>query len=368
MPNLRYLNEPCCGCEALLRPETDDVVVCPDCGAPMHRHCWQAESRCPLAARHGGGFAWVPTIEPEDPPAPAFDPREQPGVICLECGENCPPGSLHCENCGTDFGEATRSILLRAQRKEQETLRREQQFRENFPTYLVHGRRVRIGDTVAGQPMEEITLQLRGSPRSVTRYLERFENGTRTGWNWAAFVFGVYWYFFRKLYKPALLFAGVLLAVTLAFAPVNSAAMERLSPRMDQFQQAERESLEAAMNGFYAELKACLRDYRWQLLGIGALWLGAHVAAGLFADDLLRRKIIANIARAREDFTRADTAGGEVDQAVSGGAAETATQRLGRQQLLIRLGGISFFAPVLYFWVGQFLPGLILDFIRTLTG
>ena len=95
--------------------------------------------------------------------------------------------------------------------------------------------------------------------------------------------------------------------------------------------------------------------------GVGHCQTKHHVA--MFADDLLKRKIFANIARVREDFDRGPAAR-EDDSA---GASESPSQRMGRHQLLIRLGGISFFAPVLYFWVGQFLPGLILDFIRMLT-
>ena len=26
--------------------ESDDIVVCPDCGAPHHRECWEKEGKC----------------------------------------------------------------------------------------------------------------------------------------------------------------------------------------------------------------------------------------------------------------------------------------------------------------------------------
>ena len=349
---MRYENEPCCGCGQALSPGTEDVVVCPDCGAPMHRACWRAAGGCPLAARHGGGFAWTPTIlpdEPADSAAAPFDAKTQLGIICPTCGENCPPGAMHCEECGTEFEEHAQAVFARL---EQENLRREQYLRENFPAYIVHGREVRMGDEVAGQPMEEIALQLRGSHRSVRHYLERFERDGRVGWNWAAFVFGPYWYFFRKLYKPALLLAGLLMAVTLAFAPVNNAIVDRLMPQWKKVTQVggDAEALQAAMAGFTAEARKAAHEFRWKLAANYGLILALQVAAGLWADPLLRKKIFGNIARANEDVE------------------DTPIHRFGRHQLLIRLGGISFIAPLLYFFAWQFLPGVIFDVIRMLTG
>ena len=36
----------------------DDVVVCPDCGAPHHRECWEKTERCFYAERHAAGFSF----------------------------------------------------------------------------------------------------------------------------------------------------------------------------------------------------------------------------------------------------------------------------------------------------------------------
>ena len=343
---MRYENEPCCGCGETLQPETDDIVVCPDCGAPLHRHCWRETGACPYAQQHGEGFVWAATIEPPEPePEPEED---QPGVICPNCGENCPPDALHCENCGADFEEFTNALRLRF---EQEQLRREQYMRANFPVYTVHGRSVTMGDTLAGQPVEEIALQLRGPRRTVSRYMERFEQDRRVGWNWAAFltgIFGPYWFFFRKLYKPAMLFAALWVAATLAFLPTFSAIIDRINPLVTQAQQAQDEAAYGeALDALAAETRAVERQYRWQLRSIAGLALAMAVASGLLADPLLRRKLWQNIEYTHEEGATADGPG----------------QRFGRHQMLIRMGGFSLIAPVLYFWAWSLLPGLLIDAI-----
>ena len=353
---MRYENEACCGCGEILCPASDDVVVCPDCGAPMHRHCWQAAKGCPKAAEHSEGYAWRPTVAPEET---NFDPKTELGQICPDCGDNCAPGSRFCQTCGANFAEASQTIFERAQ---QESLRREAQIRENFPRYRVNGRMLRMGDTVAGQPMEEISLQLRGSHRTTSRYLARFENGGRFGWNWAAFLLGPYWYFFRKLYKPALVFAGVALALSFAFMPI---AQEINYSVFDGniAQASYGELFQAMAQGTYAaEMQQAMAQYRWHLVALGGLWLGARVMAGLLGDDMLRRRIFGNIGKLRED----EAFFGEPEG--SGSAEAAAARRLSRHHALVRMGGFSFFAPLAYFWALQLLPEMILEFVRFLTG
>jgi len=344
---MRYENEPCTACGQALQPETDDIVVCPECGAPLHRHCWREAGACPCAEQHGEGFAWVPTIAPPEPEPESEGDR--PGVICPTCGENCPPGAPRCENCGTDFEEFTAAMRLRF---EQEQLRREQYMRENFPTYTVGGRSLTMGDTLAGQPVEEIALQLRGPRRAVSRYLERFEKNARVGWNWAAFLFGPYWFFFRKLYKPALLLAAALLALALGFAPAGNAIKDRTWTCAEQMQAAQTdEAAQAALNSFSADLGKLSLRYRWQIFACVSIFIALRVACGLLADSLLRQKLWQNMEYAREEGVTVDGPG----------------QRFGRHQLLIRLGGFSLISPVLCYWALQLLPDMILEAITWIT-
>ena len=39
--------------------ETDDIVSCPECGAPHHRACWLAAGHCHFADRHGTPEQWT---------------------------------------------------------------------------------------------------------------------------------------------------------------------------------------------------------------------------------------------------------------------------------------------------------------------
>lgn len=52
-----------CGLCGRMFNEQDDVVFCPDCGAPAHRSCWQQEGECIYSDQHGNGFRWTSPAE-----------------------------------------------------------------------------------------------------------------------------------------------------------------------------------------------------------------------------------------------------------------------------------------------------------------
>lgn len=59
---MKYLGEICLICSQAFE-ENSDVVVCPDCGTPHHRHCWQENNACVNEDKHKDGFAYYVQIE-----------------------------------------------------------------------------------------------------------------------------------------------------------------------------------------------------------------------------------------------------------------------------------------------------------------
>ena len=50
--NKQNESKTCQFCHGILFEE-DDIVVCPECGAPHHRECWQKAGKCALEEFHG---------------------------------------------------------------------------------------------------------------------------------------------------------------------------------------------------------------------------------------------------------------------------------------------------------------------------
>ena len=58
-------------------PLWDDIVVCPECGAPYHRACYQEKGQCIFEELHKAGKAWEPPAPPKAPdPSAEIKDRE----------------------------------------------------------------------------------------------------------------------------------------------------------------------------------------------------------------------------------------------------------------------------------------------------
>lgn len=86
--------------------EDDDIVVCPICGAPHHRECYQKLGSCALSELHIKGQEWQPAGAPAD-----GEPQESTSTaerVCAACGAQNPPDGLFCKSCGAQLSGAQR--------------------------------------------------------------------------------------------------------------------------------------------------------------------------------------------------------------------------------------------------------------------
>ncbi len=196
---MRYTGEICSYCGMEFTDE-DDVVVCPECATPHHRVCWLAHGECANASKHGTDFVWVSS------PAQAEAENEQEGAltppdrICPECGTARPHDMLSCPECGapiSDRGNPLYDTPLA-------------QFAYGFDPDEP------IGDITSG----EIALYCRSAGASYIKKFRRLAGGSKLAFNWAAFLFAPYWFFYRKLYKAAAIFAALFFAVSVWTLPI----------------------------------------------------------------------------------------------------------------------------------------------------
>ena len=92
-----YTGVKCPVCE---RPflKGDDIVVCPECGAPYHRSCYKKVGKCIYTDKHEAGEYW----EPQKVEAPDHS-KEEKNKKCPQCGTMNAKTALFCEQCGTSL-------------------------------------------------------------------------------------------------------------------------------------------------------------------------------------------------------------------------------------------------------------------------
>lgn len=92
----KYIGEKCIVCKKEFNAN-DDIVVCPECGTPYHRHCYAECGECINNELHENGESWKSQEKPRE--------EEDGNKKCPYCGNLNKPHSIICEKCGTPLVE-----------------------------------------------------------------------------------------------------------------------------------------------------------------------------------------------------------------------------------------------------------------------
>lgn len=288
---MKYTGESCQWCGVAF-DDGDDIVVCPDCAAPYHRECWHAHGHCALEDKHGEGFTWqrsAAETAPEGATQGDRDPAENAeDVVCPGCGTVSPKGSAVCPNCGmplapVNFGSFSQSGAM---------------FRPDFDP------NEQIGDVTSG----EIAMFCRTGGARYTKAFRKLANGAALGFNWAALFFTPFWFFYRKLYKAAAIFASVFIALNIWLIPITEQVGSKLYEKtaeiqeaLEPYQDAEsgeaNEAAEKLMTKYSRELYSIMRP----MLLPAVLMLLFRLASALSADRLYFRKCRKTVEQIGEE-------------------------------------------------------------------
>lgn len=112
----RYTGSVCKQCRQVFQ-EQDDVVVCPDCGTPYHRACWDQNGTCTNISLHeairtgqpgaqGGWFGYEQSFR-----------RHNGGIVCHNCRHVNLRDAENCTVCGRDLREQERQREFQEQQE-----------------------------------------------------------------------------------------------------------------------------------------------------------------------------------------------------------------------------------------------------------
>lgn len=261
--------------------EGEDIVTCPQCGAPHHRTCWQQTGHCFFAADHGTDAQWSREAA-ERAQAEAAKPVNR----CARCGSNNAPDARFCEHCGRPLTDE-----YEPQRPQQDEP--QQDFRRAYQQqYGPFG--ARMPDPTGGIPANEeiegiaaadFAAYAGQNPQYYVPRFKRIAEGRRVSWNWPAFLVPQYWLFFRKQYGWGALYVAFQL-----FYQVFASAI--FQPYL---------STEGAL-----DLKALIEGLAgtpqfYVLYAVAMISLGLNVLFGLFGNSLYMYSAVKKIKAYRED-------------------------------------------------------------------
>lgn len=189
-----YKNKKCIVCKELFS-DYDDIVVCPECGAPYHRECYKLTNKCIYESSHGTDEAYH-----EENSCEEFSCNIKE---CPRCNNENPKDANFCNKCGYIF-------ISSENQSSYEHLKNEIPFMFDP-----------MGGISPDEDMNGITAgELAKFVGSNTPYymnvFKKIKDEKKGKFNFSAFLFSGVWFLYRKQYK-----IGTILT-TIAFSLIIS--------------------------------------------------------------------------------------------------------------------------------------------------
>ena len=355
---MRYENTICDGCKKPFE-ENDDIVVCPVCGTPQHRECYEKNNCCVNEALHESGFSWHGDFSE---PKKEINNEKKPdaeSLVCPTCGHINPPGTTVCEVCGqkfTLFGvnllERDRKIIeqLDEEEKAEEEMR---DVNETIESGMGTGAdiermidaRARIvapgltkeqeQEILCSHPIKRVLVFISGNALQYVNKFRKIESTGHTTWNWAAFLFSPYWFFYRKLYKVGSIFLTLKVALTIFSIPYASNLSSAMQTLYEAAKTAASNTDASFLAAYDAAFKAAVPIYI-----ISALFIILAVVSGAIADRVYKKYVTKKLTE-----------------------SNFYTDPLDFSRFFLKNCGVNVFAALLSFTVAYLIPNIIAQFI-----
>jgi len=281
--------------------ETDDIVACPECGAPHHRGCWGDAGGCACREDHGTERQWsrekaLSEAEQASAPSPASDSASSGRPLCPHCGTPNSPYAETCYHCGQAL-KAQEWTSSHTPPPPPATA----PFSEYTPFHVPNSPYGGVDPTaeIDGETAEDLASVVR---TNTAYYLPRFrmisQSDSRLSWNWAGFLLAPYWLMFRKQYLAG---AIALLLDILSSTASNIVLYTRLSAVFVENSMGQTVlSYAKWMELMYTDERVFLPTALIAMLGMTMMLF--HVVIGLFGTRLYMNDCRRKIGKARAAY------------------------------------------------------------------
>lgn len=247
----------------------DDVVVCPECGTPHHRECYEQEGHCFNEDKHAQGFyfeaAQADNAEAED--------GNSDTILCPNCKEENEKTDFFCRKCGYPLGAQDR------QTNQGQEQNRQNQSQQGTPFGFGGAGMPPFNDPMAGlHNDEEVAENVKAGEaakfigKSTQYYLpvfKRLQTQNSGRFCFSAFVFSGAYFIYRKMYA-----VGIIITLLMIGLTVGSTYLSLC----DGWREVYRSMLEASAN--FSLLNRASADSAMMQFS-GADWTKALIISGM---------------------------------------------------------------------------------------
>ena len=214
----------------------DDVVVCPECGAPHHRECYEKEGHCHFADKHGADFSFEKE-QLEEAEQQAEQDAKDGVVLCKRCGAENPKEMFYCCNCGAPlYGDDKNNPNFQ---QNQNNGQPNPNFNQNqgmppfgVPFGQANPQMAAAFDPMAGMKSDEPLVDditageaAKFIGKNTPYYLRIFSfinKFKKSRFNFSAFILSGIYFLYRKMYGLGVLFSALVLGSMVGSAYISS--------------------------------------------------------------------------------------------------------------------------------------------------
>lgn len=217
--------------------QTDDIVVCPICGTPQHRSCWDENGSCINTEKHSEGFIWQMQNTDSEP---VKNNPSQDMKICPRCGEANEKYEPVCTRCGERLKANRQTIedqippIGNMPFGNWQTQPNPNNFSPYQNVYAADARTVYGPDAkIEDIPVTEIAEYVqKDSTKYIGKFIDMQEKNTKFSWNWSAGIFSVFWCFYRKMVGLGIAFMAIFFSVFLISSVVPVTIYQNYKPEV----------------------------------------------------------------------------------------------------------------------------------------
>ncbi len=305
--------------------EGDDIVVCPDCGTPHHRACWALTGKCVNSGLHASGYSFREEAEKREKKVHEIPTFYVPSP---------------------EQAEASREEKTNADAPPAEFLAG------------INSEYSKSSETIEGKRVSDIAAAVvTGIPYFIKQFSANSDGDSKASWNWSAFIFGSFYFFYRKMYRIGISLMSLVLAIMFA----ADLAIAKLAPKFVALLQeavafAADKNTEALYQKFTeaanaSDFSKATTVFYIMLAVIAVL----RVIVALFANRLYKKHIFALIENVDETVKN----GADFQSPFISVNDMSMNSEQMRKLLLARKGGVSIFAPFMAFMVAYFITYFI---------
>ena len=283
----KYTGSKCIICQNTFGDD-DDIVVCPDCGTPYHRSCYQSEGHCVNTSLHAVGGSWQSQQNEIR--------MKLGGRPCPSCGFVNKPDARDCASCGTslmqEYDEQPSPSAVR------------------IPLPGGHNVYFDAADPCCGaspeEPVEEERLGDVASfvGRNTLYYIPLFrrfrDTGRKISLNLTCILFPYLYFAYRKMWPMAILSALINIACGLPYSMLNMLTTLQSKEYTDMLTQLYGEESAHMFDGLTAFLSS--QEGLLNTLGVPLFLfsLGIRLVFCLSANYMYYRHVLGGVGKIRK--------------------------------------------------------------------